>query len=145
MSSSKTVQRVEVGENASGQLILISSPSIRLVILGANFSGMADFRESALVYASAAENCTGRFECNACANLTLLNMPKENGYKIVGTANRLKRKLSRTGFCIGLYNVLCRMNISKVIASPGCAAFLTVFSDLLKFYWRKIPVPLDTV
>lgn len=93
LSSSKTVERVEVGENASGQLIMISSPSIRLVILGANFSGMADFRESALVYASAAENCTGRFECNACANLTLLNMPKENGYKIVGTDKPVKTEI----------------------------------------------------
>lgn len=90
LSASKTVRRLEFGDECSGSLICISSSSVSLCLLGRGFSGTADFRESGIVCVSAGENCRGKFECADCRQLVLMNMPRETGYKIAGTPKPIK-------------------------------------------------------
>ncbi len=94
LSAARTVQRLEVGRGASGTVVLAACPSIRLVKFDEDFSGVANLNESGIIYVRAYKNCTGRFELSNCPNLTLIKMPAEGGYKIIGAPQPVKTETS---------------------------------------------------
>ena len=89
-SSHPTIQQVEVGAKATGMMEFISCSDLKLVKFGAGFSGEADFSESAVVYVRADEPCSAVFNFQECNALTLLKLPRQNRFTILGAKKPLK-------------------------------------------------------
>lgn len=90
LSMGRTIQRIEVGSRASGYIGLIACPSIKLLTIDSEFSGIINLSESGIVYLRANAPCQGRFELNGCNHLTLLQVPQDLGYKVLGAPKPLK-------------------------------------------------------
>ena len=76
VGDSKTVERVEVGRNASGHVNLSGCASIKALKLDEYFAGVADLSRSGIMYIRARKGATGRFVLTDCSNLTLVKVAR---------------------------------------------------------------------
>ncbi len=76
VGDSKTVERVEVGRNASGNVNLSGCASIKALKLDEYFAGVADLSRSGIMYIRARKGATGRFVLTDCSNLTLVKVAR---------------------------------------------------------------------
>ena len=88
-SSHPTIEQVNVGRNATGVAEFISCPELKLVKFDSAFSGEVNLSESGIVYVRAYEPCSAVFNCQECKALTLLKMPLQNPFYIVGAKKPL--------------------------------------------------------
>ena len=88
-SSHPTIEQVNVGRNATGVAEFISCPDLKLVKFDSAFSGEVNLSESGIVYVRAYEPCSAVFNCQECKALTLLKMPLQNPFSIVGAKKPL--------------------------------------------------------
>ena len=61
VGDSKTVERVEIGRNASGHVNLSGCASVKALKLDEYFAGVADLSRSGIMYIRARKGATGRF------------------------------------------------------------------------------------
>lgn len=76
IAASKTVERVEIGANASGYVNLVGCVSIKTLKFDEYFTGVADLEHSGIMYVRARKGATGRFVLTDCPNLTLVKIAR---------------------------------------------------------------------
>lgn len=76
IGDSKTVERVEIGRNASGHVNLSGCASVKALKLDEYFAGVADLSRSGVMYIRARKGATGRFVLTDCSNLTLVKIAR---------------------------------------------------------------------
>ena len=76
VTSSRTVERVEIGRNAAGRINLSGCPSVKTLRLDERFGGIADLSRSGIMYVRVGKEATGHFILNGCQNLTLIKMSR---------------------------------------------------------------------
>lgn len=83
VSGSQTVERIDVGRNACGRLHLKGCPAVKITKFDEDFSGFADFSESAIEYVRAHKGCRGELVFKNCDNLALLKLPVDKRSKLM--------------------------------------------------------------
>lgn len=74
---SKTIERVDVGNNASGHINISGCDSVRALKFDEYFDGFADLSRSGIMYVRAQKGAEGRLVLMDCSNLTLLKFAKD--------------------------------------------------------------------
>lgn len=92
LREAQSVQKVNIGRHARGQLNLLGCPAVKVVKFDKYFSGYADFSESAVEYVRAKYGCSGEMVFLNCDNLTLLKLPKDKNSVVTIERNPLKVK-----------------------------------------------------
>lgn len=77
IADSKTVERVDIGNNASGHVNLSGCDSVKSLKFDECFDGVADLSHSSIMYIRAQKGSYGHFVLMNCSNLTLLKLSRD--------------------------------------------------------------------
>lgn len=76
IADSKTIERVDVGNNASGRINLSGCASVKALKLDEYFDGVADLSSSGIMYVRIHKGASGRIVLTDCSNLTLVKISR---------------------------------------------------------------------
>lgn len=77
IADSKTIERVEIGNNASGHVNLAGCESVKALKFDEYFDGVADMSHSGVMYVRAQKGASGRLVLMDCSNLILLKLSSD--------------------------------------------------------------------